>query len=120
MKIHPNKDYLLTKPVAIQETRSGLVLAKGNPRPGDAQATMVFAEVVEAGPDAGYGFVNRYGVPRQIEKGDVVAFHPGAGQVINDGNEDFVLVKVQALVASLEDWSTVVDVKDNVLELVKS
>lgn len=106
MKFHPTKDYLLVKTVAQQQTESGLLLVKGQPKPGEVTVTMVFAEVIEAGPevDKDHHYLTGFAV------GEVVAFHPGAAQVINDGVNDQLLVKATAVVARVEDFSTTVSV----------
>lgn len=110
MKFIPTKDYLLLELVAVQETISGLILVKNQPTQGPQTIpTMVFAKVLEAGPDArdledGGELVNGF------EPGEVVAFPPGAQQVMNDGVKDFYLVKATAVVARVEDFSTTVSV----------
>lgn len=104
MKFIPTKDYLLLELVAVQETTSGLILVKNQPTQGPQTIpTMVFAKVLEAGPDA-------RDLEDGFEPGEVVAFPPGAQQVMNDGVKDFYLVKATAVVARVEDFSATVSV----------
>jgi len=112
MKFHPTKDYLLAKPLAIQETKTqGGVIVPGKSHLQQAQPastpSMVFAEVLEAGPEA----QPRFDCHGGFSVGDVIAFHPGACQIIGDGVNEALLVKATAVVATIEEFSENVTVK---------
>lgn len=114
MKFHPTKDYLLAKPLAIQETKTqGGVIVPGKGHLQQAQPastpSMVFAEVLEAGPEAQPVYSDK--ALSGFSVGDVIAFHPGACQIIGDGVNEALLVKATAVVATIEDFSENVTVK---------
>lgn len=110
MKFIPTKDYLLLELVAVQETTSGLILVKNQPTQGPQTIpTMVFAKVLAAGPLADAIAVFDCEGPG-FHKNEIIAFPPGAQQVMNDGVKDFYLVKATAVVARVEDFSTTVSV----------
>lgn len=108
MKFHPTKDYLLCKLRDIQEakTKGGLFVVKDNQPPQQPQSvpTMVFGEVLEVGPDA-RDLEDGGELANGFEPGDIVAFHPGATQLIGDNVNAYLLVKATAVVAIVEDFS---------------
>lgn len=112
MKFIPTKDYLLVDYLSTLEmkTQSGLILVKGGQkREPNSVPTMHLAKVLAVGPLA-----------RDLEDGgelsggfevdEIVAFPPGAEQIVSDGVKDQLLVKATAVVARVEDFSTTVEV----------
>lgn len=109
MKFVPTKDYLLLELVAVQETTSGLVLVRNQPQTPQTIPTMCFAKVLDVGPDA-RSYEEGGDLDIGFKAGEVIAFPPGAQQVMNDGVKDFYLAKATAVVARVEDFSTTVSV----------
>lgn len=114
MKFIPQRDWYLVKPVAIQSTKSGLILVDGKLKEGPETPTLIFGEVLK-GPDNATGFwTNENGVDIEtahIGKGTVVAFHPTSMIPASiPGEERLGLVKLNQIYAVIEDFSPVVDV----------
>ena len=108
MKFIPQRDYILASPKSANITKSGLHLVKGQIQGGQEVATMVFAEVVAA--SAGFRNENGVDIWMPFATGDHIAYHPSAAQEIHDGKERFHLVKLNAVLCRVENFSEVIDV----------
>lgn len=109
MNFKPQRDHFLVEAVAVQQTKSGLQLVKGEMRKDDGVPTLVFGRVIEPAP----GFVNENGVmiSTRIKAGDVVAFSPSAMQPASDNtSKKLAFVKLNAIIAVVEGFSETIDV----------
>ena len=108
MKFIPQRDYILASPKSANITKSGLHLVKGQMQGGQEVATMVFAEVIAVAA----GFRNENGVDIHVPfgPGEHIAYHPSAAQEISDGKQRFHLIKLNAVLCRVEDFSEVIDV----------
>lgn len=111
MKFVPTKDYLLIDFLQTLEfkTQSGLIIVKGQQK-SEAKSvpTMLLGTVLDVGPDADVDRGASYAHGFRV--GEIVAFPPGAEQVVTDGAKNLLLVKATAVVARVEDFSTTVSV----------
>ena len=95
MKLVPLGDRVVLKQLVAEETtKSGIVL------PGQAQEKPQQAEVVAVGPG---GVVDGKEVTMQVKVGDKVIYSKYAGTDVKLGEEEFIVVKQNDIVAIVED-----------------
>ncbi|MCQ2537614.1 MAG: co-chaperone GroES [Lachnospiraceae bacterium] len=95
MKLVPLGDKVVLKQLKAEETtKSGIVL------PGQAQEKPQQAEVIAVGPG---GVVDGKEVEMQVKVGDKVIYSKYAGTDVKLGDEEFVVVKQNDIVAIVED-----------------
>ncbi len=95
MKLVPLGDKVVLKQLVAEETtKSGIVL------PGQAKEKPQQAEVVAAGPG---GVVDGKEVTMLVKAGDKVIFSKYAGTEVKLGDEEFIVVKQNDIVAVVED-----------------
>ncbi|MCR5583877.1 MAG: co-chaperone GroES [Lachnospiraceae bacterium] len=95
MKLVPLGDKVVLKQLKAEETtKSGIVL------PGQAQEKPQQAEVVAVGPG---GMVDGKEVAMQVKVGDKVIYSKYSGTEVKLGNEEYVVVKQNDIVAIVED-----------------
>lgn len=95
MKLVPLGDKVVLKQLEAEETtKSGIVL------PGQAQEKPQQAEVVAVGPG---GVVDGKEVTMQVKVGDKVIYSKYAGTDVKLGNEEFIVVKQNDIVAIVEE-----------------
>lgn len=95
MKLVPLGDKVVLKQLEAEETtKSGIVL------PGQAQEKPQQAEVVAVGPG---GVVEGKEVTIQVKTGDKVIYSKYAGTDVKLGEEEFIVVKQNDIVAIVED-----------------
>jgi chaperonin GroES len=95
MKLIPLGDKVILKQLEAEETtKSGIVL------PGQAQEKPQQAEVVAVGPG---GIVDGKEVEMQVKVGDKVIYSKYAGTDVKLGEEEFVVVKQNDIVAIVEE-----------------
>ncbi len=95
MKLVPLGDKVVLKQLKAEETtKSGIVL------PGQAQEKPQQAEVVAVGPG---GMVEGKEVAMQVKVGDKVIYSKYSGTEVKLGNEEFVVVRQNDIVAIVED-----------------
>lgn len=95
MKLVPLGDKVVLKQLEAEETtKSGIVL------PGQAQEKPQQAEVVAVGPG---GVVEGKEVTMQVKTGDKVIYSKYAGTDVKLGEEEFIVVKQNDIVAIVED-----------------
>lgn len=95
MKLVPLGDKVVLKQLEAEEiTKSGIVL------PGQAQEKPQQAEVVAVGPG---GVVDGKEVTMQVKVGDKVIYSKYAGTDVKLGEEEFIVVKQNDIVAIVED-----------------
>lgn len=95
MKLVPLGDKVVLKQLEAEETtKSGIVL------PGQAQEKPQQAEVVAVGPG---GVVDGKEVTMQVKVGDRVIYSKYAGTDVKLGEEEFIVVKQNDIVAIVED-----------------
>ena len=95
MKLIPLGDKVVLKQLKAEETtKSGIVL------PGQAQEKPQQAEVVAVGPG---GMVDGKEVAMQVKVGDKVIYSKYSGTEVKLGNEEFVVVRQNDIVAIVED-----------------
>ncbi len=95
MKLVPLGDKVVLKQLKAEETtKSGIVL------PGQAQEKPQQAEVVAVGPG---GMVDGKEVAMQVKVGDKVIYSKYSGTEVKLGNEEFVVVRQNDIVAIVED-----------------
>lgn len=95
MRLVPLGDKVVLKQLAAEETtKSGIVL------PGQAQEKPQQAEVVAVGPG---GVVDGKEVTMQVKVGDKVIYSKYAGTDVKLGEEEFIVVKQNDIVAIVED-----------------
>ena len=95
MKLSPLGDKVVLKQLEAEETTaSGIVL------PGNAQEKPQQAEVIAVGPG---GVVDGKEVKMQVSVGDKVIYSKYAGTEVKLGDEDFIVVRQNDIVAIVED-----------------
>lgn len=95
MKLVPLGDKVVLKQLVAEETtKSGIVL------PGQAKEKPQQAEVVAVGPG---GVVDGKEVTMLVKAGDKVIYSKYAGTEVKLGEEEFIVVKQNDIVAVVED-----------------
>ena len=95
MKLVPLGDKVVLKQLEAEETtKSGIVL------PGQAQEKPQQAEVIAVGPG---GVVDGQEVVMQVKVGDKVIYSKYAGTDVKLGDDEYVVVKQNDIVAIVED-----------------
>ena len=95
MKLSPLGDKVVLKQLEAEETTaSGIVL------PGNAQEKPQQAEVIAVGPG---GVVDGKEVKMQVSVGDKVIYSKYAGTEVKLGDEEFIVVRQNDIVAIVED-----------------
>lgn len=95
MKLSPLGDKVVLKQLEAEETTaSGIVL------PGNAQEKPQQAEVIAVGPG---GVVDGKEVKMQVSVGDKVIYSKYAGTEVKLGDEKFIVVRQNDIVAIVED-----------------
>ena len=95
MRLVPLGDKVVLKQLEAEETtKSGIVL------PGQAQEKPQQAEVIAVGPG---GVVDGKEVTMQVKVGDKVIYSKYAGTDVKLGEEEFIVVKQNDIVAIVED-----------------
>jgi chaperonin GroES len=95
MKLVPLGDKVVLRQLVAEETtKSGIVL------PGQAKEKPQQAEVVAVGPG---GVVDGKEVTMQVKAGDKVIYSKYAGTEVKLGDEEFIVVKQNDIVAIVED-----------------
>lgn len=95
MKLVPLGDKVVLKQLVAEETtKSGIVL------PGQAKEKPQQAEVVAVGPG---GMVEGKEVTMQVKVGDKVIYSKYAGTEVKLGEEEYIIVKQNDIVAIVED-----------------
>ncbi len=95
MKLVPLGDKVVLKQMAAEETtKSGIVL------PGQAKEKPQQAEVIAVGPG---GMVDGKEVTMQVKVGDKVIYSKYAGTEVKLGDEEYIVVKQNDIVAIVED-----------------
>ncbi|MDF2513894.1 MAG: hypothetical protein K0S04_3760 [Herbinix sp.] len=95
MKLVPLGDKVVLKQLVAEETtKSGIVL------PGQAKEKPQQAEVIAVGPG---GMVDGKEVVMQVKVGDKVIYSKYAGTEVKLGEEEFIIVKQNDIVAVVED-----------------
>ncbi len=95
MKLVPLGDKVVLKQLLAEETtKSGIVL------PGQAKEKPQQAEVIAVGPG---GVVDGKEVAMQVKVGDKVIFSKYAGTEVKLGDEEFIVVKQNDIVAIVEE-----------------
>ena len=95
MRLVPLGDKVVLKQLLAEETtKSGIVL------PGQAKEKPQQAEVIAVGPG---GFVDGKEVTMQVKVGDKVIYSKYAGTDVKLGEEEFIVVKQNDIVAIVEE-----------------
>lgn len=95
MKLIPLGDKVVLKQLEAEETtKSGIVL------PGQAQEKPQQAEVIAVGPG---GVVDGKEVTMQVKVGDKVIYSKYSGTDVKLGEEEFIVVKQNDIVAIVEE-----------------
>ncbi|MGB8453969.1 MAG: co-chaperone GroES [Anaerocolumna sp.] len=95
MKLVPLGDKVVLKQLVAEETtKSGIVL------PGQAKEKPQQAEVIAVGPG---GVVDGKEVTMLVKAGDKVIYSKYAGTEVKLGDEEFIVVKQNDIVAVVED-----------------
>lgn len=95
MKLVPLGDKVVLKQLVAEETtKSGIVL------PGQAKEKPQQAEVIAVGPG---GMVDGKEVTMQVKVGDQVIYSKYAGTEVKLGDEEYIIVKQNDIVAIVED-----------------
>ena len=95
MKLSPLGDKVVLKQLEAEETTaSGIVL------PGNAQEKPQQAEVIAVGPG---GVVDCKEVKMQVSVGDKVIYSKYAGTEVKLGDDEFIVVRQNDIVAIVED-----------------
>ena len=95
MKLRPLGDKVVLKQLEAEEvTKSGIVL------PGQSQEKPQQAEVIAVGPG---GVVDGKEVTMLVKEGDKVIFSKYSGQEVKLGNDEYIVVKQNDIVAEVED-----------------
>lgn len=95
MKLVPLGDKVVLKQLVAEETtKSGIVL------PGQAKEKPQQAEVIAVGPG---GVIDGKEVTMQVKVGDKVIYSKYAGTEVKLGDEGFIIVKQNDIVAIVED-----------------
>ena len=95
MKLVPLGDKVVLKQLVAEETtKSGIVL------PGQAKEKPQQAEVIAVGPG---GMVDGKEVTMQVKVGDKVIYSKYAGTDVKLGDDEYIVVKQNDIVAIVED-----------------
>ena len=95
MNIKPLADRVVIKMIEAEETTaSGIVL------PGSAKEKPQMAEIVAVGPG---GIVDGKEVTMQVKVGDKVIYSKYAGTDVKLGDDEYIVVKQNDIVAIVED-----------------
>lgn len=95
MKLVPLGDKVVLKQLVAEETtKSGIVL------PGQAKEKPQQAEVIAVGPG---GVVDGKEVSMQVKAGDKVIYSKYAGTEVKLGEEEYIIVKQNDIVAIVEE-----------------
>ncbi len=95
MKLVPLGDKVVLKQLVAEETtKSGIVL------PGQAKEKPQQAEVIAVGPG---GMVDGKEVTMQVKVGDQVIYSKYAGTEVKLGDEEYIIVKQNDIVAIVEE-----------------
>lgn len=95
MKLKPLGDKVVLKQLEAEETtKSGIVL------PGQAKEKPQQAEVIAVGPG---GVVDGKEVTMLVKVGDKVIYQKYAGTEVKLGNDEYIVVKQNDIVAIVED-----------------
>ena len=95
MKLVPLGDKVVLKQLVAEETtKSGIVL------PGQAKEKPQQAEVIAVGPG---GVVDGQEVTMQVKVGDQVIYSKYAGTEVKLGDEEYIIVKQNDIVAIVEE-----------------
>ncbi|WMJ86156.1 co-chaperone GroES [Anaerocolumna sp. MB42-C2] len=95
MKLVPLGDKVVLKQLVAEETtKSGIVL------PGQAKEKPQQAEVIAVGPG---GVVDGKEVSMHVKAGDKVIYSKYAGTEVKLGDDEFIVVKQNDIVAVVED-----------------
>lgn len=95
MKLVPLGDKVVLKQLLAEETtKSGIVL------PGQAKEKPQQAEVIAVGPG---GVVDGKEITMQVKVGDKVIYSKYAGTEVKLGEEEYIVVKQNDIVAIVED-----------------
>ena len=95
MKLSQLGDRVVLKQLEAEETtKSGIVL------PGNAQEKPQQAEVIAVGPG---GVVDGKEVEMQVSVGDKVIYSKYAGTEVKLGDEEYIVVRQNDIVAKVED-----------------
>ncbi len=95
MKLVPLGDKVVLKQLVAEETtKSGIVL------PGQAKEKPQQAEVIAVGPG---GIVDGKEVTMQVKVGDKVIYSKYAGTEVKLGDDEYIIVKQNDIVAIVED-----------------
>ena len=95
MKLVPLGDKVVLKQLEAEETtKSGIVL------PGQAKEKPQQAEVIAVGPG---GVIDGKEVTMQVKVGDKVIYSKYAGTDVKLGDEEFIVVKQNDILAVIED-----------------
>lgn len=95
MKLVPLGDKVVLKQLLAEETtKSGIVL------PGQAKEKPQQAEVIAVGPG---GIVDGKEVTMQVKVGDKVIYSKYAGTDVKLGDDEYIVVKQNDIVAIVED-----------------
>lgn len=95
MKLVPLGDKVVLKQLVAEETtKSGIVL------PGQAKEKPQQAEVIAVGPG---GVVDGKEVTMQVKVGDKVIYSKYAGTEVKLGEEEYIIVKQNDIVAIVEE-----------------
>ena len=95
MKLVPLGDKVVLKQLVAEETtKSGIVL------PGQAKEKPQQAEVIAVGPG---GVVDGKEVTMQVKVGDKVIFSKYSGTEVKLGDDEYIVVKQNDIVAIVED-----------------
>lgn len=94
MKLLPLGDRVVLKETVAEETtKSGIVL------PGQAKEKPQYAEVVEVGPGI---YVDGVKVPMEVKVGDKVIYSKYAGNEVKLGEDEYIIVKQNDILAVVE------------------
>ena len=94
MKLKPLNDRVVLKQLEAEETtKSGIVL------PGTAKEKPQQAEVVAVGPG---GMVDGKEIKMEVKPGDKVIYSKYAGNEVKLGEEEFIIVKQNDILAVVE------------------
>ena len=97
MKLVPLGDKVVLKQLLAEETtKSGIVL------PGQAKEKPQQAEVIAVGPG---GVVDGKEVTMQVKVGDKVIYSKYAGTDVKLGDDEYIVVKQNDIVAIVEDYA---------------
>ena len=94
MKLLPLGDRVVLKETVAEETtKSGIVL------PGQAKEKPQYAEVIAGGPGI---YVDGTKVPMEVKVGDKVIYSKYAGNEVKLGEDEYIIVKQNDILAVIE------------------